>query len=527
MSRKKGSRKTENALWDALKNIKESIVYLYLFLMLVVHVYYAPEHFYYLATNKLRFFERVTAVFLSVALFLIIFSIIQNRKKLKEFFVFETEEMVVLAFAAWNLISFLFSPYRENTLLGYQGWRMGLMTQLALVAVFLIVKRWKGKQMPVLAVAVVAFFLQCILVIIQRTGEDPLGFYEGMDYFEWNRRNLLGTIGNVNWLCGYMICILPIVIWLYMSEGKLLWRILYGVALYAGLGALLLQGSSSGIVVLTGLCIFILLFFVNDLEKLRRLIMIPFMICSFWMIFSLFRIDLLEAIDVHTPRDVYSPLWTIPTLLLLGVVIFLALFVKKKGNKVIPAKALKIVKIAFLAVFLAGAVFFLAIQIAAALGADIGILEKLRIKDSWGSNRIMLWKLTLQHYFQNGSFTKFLFGVGPDGYGYWFAEEGIYIPKGGLVQSNVYTNAHNDILTTLVNLGLIGAGLYVSLFVLFFRKFWKDKENTFRIPGMLLLLAYFINILFSFQQICATPAFVLLLAVLSSFHRKENSCKGK
>ena len=66
-----------------------------------------------------------------------------------------------------------------------------------------------------------------------------------MDWWDWNRRNLLSTIGNINWYCSYLAVALPLLLYCFWAgEG---WRrIPAGIGAYVGTGAMLLQGSASG-----------------------------------------------------------------------------------------------------------------------------------------------------------------------------------------------------------------------------------------------------------------------------------------
>ena len=330
---KKVKKKSKSSFDEILKSIKGGVVFFYLLLILVVHVYYTPEHYFYLGNHKTAFYERVTSVFLAVSLILLFVTFVlylKNRKKNKLKPRPEPVEMVVLAYVCWNALSYLLTPNRDLALHGYEGWYMGLLTQLAVFASFLFAGRWmkSGKKMVYIAVA--ALLPQCILIILQRLGLDPFHMYTGMNIGDWNRRNMLGTVGNPNWLCGYMLCIIPLAIWLYLFEKKWFLTVLWGIILLAAMAALMLQGSSSGIVALAGVWLVCLLFVVKTYKQLIRLLSVPLMICVFWTVMTIGNVPLFEPEEMHTPETVYSMLWIIPTAVLAALIACLWIYQRKK-----------------------------------------------------------------------------------------------------------------------------------------------------------------------------------------------------
>lgn len=513
------NKKNHNALQNIYSSIKEDVVFLYLVLLFVVFVFYAPDKFYNIGVYKILFFERVTIFFLGISILLIIatFIFVSNKPKVK----LEITDIAFLAFAGWNIISLLFSPYSWDGLLGYETWRTGLLTQLAITAIYFIVKQWANKWKSIITIALIAFTVENILVILQRFGMNPLNLYEGMELGDWNRRNLLGTIGNTNWLCGYMMCLIPVIVWLYIYVEEMVLGIVWGVALFISLVALCLQGSSSGIVALAGILLVCLCFAIRTYKHLIRLISIPFMIAFFWMMLSLLQVELLEPEEVHTPQKVYSYLWIIPTLVLAVIIIFLIVWTKRKKKDKLPSEFIRVARIVVAVILGTGLIVFTSVQFWGA-ASNNQIVQKLLIKDTWGSNRILLWKETIKHFFQNTSIKSILFGVGPDCYGNWFIDQGIYIRAEGPMKDVFYTNAHNLVLTTLINTGVIGVSIYlfawISLLVHFLK---KERARDFSVLGVLMITGMGINGFFSFQQICATPLFFALLGLVRGMVDKK------
>ena len=83
----------------------------------------------------------------------------------------------------------------------------------------------------------------------------------------------------------------------------------------------------------------------------------------------------------------------------------------------------------------------------------------------------------------------------------------------GYFEGSVFTNAHNEWLTTLVNMGLLGVAAYAAVFITALQTYRKN------FLAVLLLLTYGIHSLISFQQVLNTPFFFLLLGVCEAEQR--------
>ena len=518
MSKSKHKKKNTKKSQDTLGLIKAWAVGIYCFLMLCVFVLYAPKKYVYIGNNKISFFEKVTGVFLVVALILFIVSLIKSillKEKIK--FSLTFPEIILLIYGAWNLISFAFSDYKRTALFGYGGWHTGLFMQLALIAVFFAVGRWKSKDDILIKASAIVLIIECLMVVLQRFGFDPFGFYQEMGFMDWNRRNLLGTMGNTNWLMGYEIIIIPILLWLYLKAKELWERILWGIGNFIMISAIFLQDSASGIVAFGVILLFLIWVYVKNGNKLARILEIITMIFLFWSFLSIFRIPLIEPEEKDTARY-YTLLWLIPALLLGIIIVVLYLYIKKKGTTLPKAFAYTI-RICMISGIVLGFVLIVAMQFSDKLWQTFGSIGALRITDNSGSFRILLWKQCLKHYFYDSGIKEFLFGVGPDAFGRWYKTKNIVIPAvGGPFMDAVYTNAHNDLLTTVVNLGIPGVMIYIFVFISMaiaaVKSFLIKDKNIWAMPTLLILIGYLINNMFSFQTVCSTPVFFIIIALL-------------
>lgn len=523
----KKKKKEDTILKETLMLIKEWWVNLYLFLMFVVFLFYAPDKYGYIGNNKIAFFEKVTAVFLAVFALFEIFSLF-NKIISKEKLSFKTSliEKSVIIWGIWILISFAFSSYKKDSLFGYEGWRMGLYAQSAILLSFFAVKKTVKKTEKILCLAVAALVIESFMVILQRLGFDPFGFYENMGFMDWNRRNLLGTVGNINWLMGYQICVIPVLIWFYILSEETYKRVLFGIGTFFVIAAIFLQGSSSGLVALSGIIYILLIIYSKDAARIARILEILLGMCAFWFIFSILDVKLLEPEEMDTTR-IYSILWIIPCVVLLVIIFVVYYYINKTKKETLPKTLSVLIKACLILSFIFGICLIAALQISDTLWQLLGAKESLRITELSGSGRILLWKKCLEYYFSDSNVKEFIFGVGPDCFGYWYQTKDIVIPvEGGPFAGAVFTNGHNDYLTALVNYGIAGLLIYISTFATMLITFFKKRKDVsnWSLLGLMMLTGYVLNNMFSFQQVCATPIFYLVMAII--IHEVDSSKKS-
>ena len=84
---------------------------------------------------------------------------------------------------------------------------------------------------------------------------------------------------------------------------------------------------------------------------------------------------------------------------------------------------------------------------------------------------------------------------------------------------NRLTNAHNEWLTTLINLGVLGTAAYAAVFLTALRKYHGNSM------AIMLLFTYGMHSMISFQQVLNTPFFFLLLGVCEAEQRMSQQYK--
>ncbi len=113
---------------------------------------------------------------------------------------------------------------------------------------------------------------------------------------------------------------------------------------------------------------------------------------------------------------------------------------------------------------------------------------------------------------------KKLIGSGPDTF--WFLASDhpdiLEIIKEGFHKIRL-TNAHCEILTILVNQGILGLLSYIGISVTLFVTLKKKlKENPEFMMFLLMIIMYHSNNLISFEQITSTPFFYLVSGIAAA-----------
>ena len=148
------------------------------------------------------------------------------------------------------------------------------------------------------------------------------------------------------------------------------------------------------------------------------------------------------------------------------------------------------------------------------LGCLLGGIVGNEMVSEAADGRLALWKVTLLTYGKEGALYKF-FGTGPGSYYHmlyqWGSDAMDWINR-GLLDNNIYSNAHNEWLTLLVQQGILGVIAYGGIFLTAFRNLRISATRDPRALAVFLgLTGYLICSLFTFQHVLSTPfAFALL-----------------
>ena len=168
-------------------------------------------------------------------------------------------------------VAYVFSPNREMAFLGYPGWYMGLLTQALLVGIYFAVSRYYDGSKSIWWIAGITAGIVTLLGLLNRLDIDVLGTFQGMENGEWNRTQLLSTIGNNNWYAGYISVTagisLTAAFW-----GKRYVRVLGMLGSLLFFASAITSNSTTAILAACGLCLLLLLLSLQQRRQLLRVL---------------------------------------------------------------------------------------------------------------------------------------------------------------------------------------------------------------------------------------------------------------
>lgn len=441
---------------------------------------------------------------------------------------FSVTDWFALGYGAAVLLSYLCSDYHAEAFMGYERWGMGLVIQLVFVAGYFCISRaWKRRDWVLAAmfpVTAVVFVLGCL----NRFGVDPLGMNT------IHNPLFISLTGNINWYCGYMV--MPVAASVCFAWG-MRWkaqrlRLLMDVFLVICFGAVLLNGSASGIWTIFIVLLWLFMLSVRDLESLGMYCRLIFLFLCACLISLLIRLLFPEAINYTDGIiDLLTYSFVPFVMLAAAAALYGAVRYWQRGKKY-PAVGMKVFARVVLGMVVVGISLFVGLIVVNTLHpGSIGPLSDVGVftfADEWGSLRGATWKAGVMLYGELPPFKK-LIGIGPDCMVY-------YLQRGAGQELKDYveriwptanlTNAHCEALTVLIQNGILGllsfGGLLVSAIYRYLHQFRAGDKNSCIVAACgMALAAYAAHNIFSFQQVLNGPTMFLVLGVGEAYFRGE------
>lgn len=511
--------------------IGQTILLLYFIVMAVVYPYYAPGGYLRIGEAKYIFFRNVTLAVMAVMLVVVLCTIIRRPGFLTEYY----HRMSVTDWFAYGyfvavMLSYLTSAYKKEAFWGAEGWYMGTVMQMMLVLLYFFFSRYFVCRGGCLALWMLAAAGVFILGILNRYSIYPI-------VMEGQTPVFISTLGNINWFCGYWSVTAPIGITLYWCSEKR-WQLaaagLYSiVAMLAGV----VQGSESAYLVFGAVFLALLLFSRHDVQRLYRWLELGMLFaagCQLGRILRYlpgFRMNYGSDANRGGPlvmerlTDSNVTLWVLG-ILLAGYAV-LKLWGRKKGVVIwIPIVVLVFCIGLWGRTMTGGSLHDEADR--SVSGQDMVFDEgrdDSQIKwfsDDWGNGRGTAWNCSMEAYRGLDTLHK-IFGVGPDCFAAYIYEVPVLV--GRLVEkfgNERLTNAHNEALSILINMGALGLLCYVGFVG---SALVRYNKNAGRKPILyvcvICLLAYTVHNMVSFQQVLNTPYFFILLGMGEGILRED------
>ena len=187
------------------QNTKETVsmlVYGYLVILFAGLPLYMQNKLVMIGNAKYLFFRNTTLVLGAFVVLAVLWQRIRGERTTKR--MWKKTDVFMLLYLVSAIFSYGISPCREDVLLGYPGWYMGLVTQGLLVGIYFAVSRYYDGSRSIWWIAGITAGIVTLIGLLNRLDIDVLGTFRGMENGEWNRTQLLSTIGNNNWYAGYI-----------------------------------------------------------------------------------------------------------------------------------------------------------------------------------------------------------------------------------------------------------------------------------------------------------------------------------
>lgn len=527
-----GEESVLQSIQDILAVLLNGLLCIYIFLLLAVMPFYNTQGYLRIGTDKATFFLWTSTnllkliVPLAIGCFLLKCLILwREQQSWKAAAVSICRKLCItdcfaLLYGISVVISYLFSDYQDSTFWGANGWYMGMVTQLCLVALyFLIAKGWRKHKWLFYIIFPVSFAV-FLLGIVNRFGFFP---------FNMNLEDgsFISTIGNINWYCGYLVITFFTGLGLlWLGAGNKKWqRALLICYCLAGFASLVTQGSASGI--LTLVLILMVLFWLSAGEhrQMEHFWQGAALLSASCLLTSLLRIVLPNRI---TYTDSLMDLLTYSALpVIMTIVSFTSYAVVRKMGKAGKYPKSLFLLLSRLVVALAAALLllYLAVTLLHTLNPEkLTVLSgqgAFTFNYSWGSHRGATLAAGWKCFWEQNLLHK-LVGIGPDGMSAYIESAGSEELK-AIVTENFgagvrLTNAHCEWFTVLINTGILGLISYGGMIGTGIFRFLK-RRNSHMITAAcgLGLLAYTCNNIFSFQQAMSVGTVFVLFGIGAAF----------
>jgi len=514
----------DNNVNDLLKKGASTVLSCYIIMMGLIYPLYIRESGYAsIGHDKYIFFRTATLIMLTSVFLLAMMIFVSGEKKIK--WLPNLTQLATIIFLMISSISWVFSAYRTTAWHGSEGWFIGLETYIMLIAAyFLISSLWtynKWVWVSFLVGSGIAFFI----AILNRFSIYPFKF-------DLMAPEFISTLGNINWIAGYFSVVYPIGAGLFIFSEKNYLRYLSGFFAFIALCMGIVQGSESVFLSITAVFYLLLLLSLNSWEKYGTLyILLAIIFCAACQAMRLLRLILPNGFNYGS--DDFSGAITESSLSLFMMLILIAFYLLIKycrGNKAVKLINLFLTNeifkklVIFLPIVLA-ILFIIAIVINTAnLGGFTRFTESSVFiwGDDWGSSRGATWNIAITA-FRNMNFMQKLIGIGTDSFSdFIYSFPALTEFLNGYFNNRILRNAHNEILTMMVNTGILGTIAFFAIFITFVTRFLKNgSTNPLLFIPALCVSSYLVHNLFSFSQVLNLPLIFIIMAIGENMTRNS------
>lgn len=491
-----------------LSKINNLIISFYLFVMLGFFPLYYRYQYANMGDEKYKIFLYASSVCVVVSFLLSVW-------RMKDIRIYSLDTAVILYFCS-VVISFLLTDFKEFAWKGADGWFMGLLSQILFVAVyFLIAKTWTYRPW-VLILLGVSSVIAFAIAILHRFDIDLLNIYG--DISEYYKILFLSTMGQSSWYSGFLCTIFPVGLYLFFMEKEKKKRTLAGIYSVIAMMSLVTQNTDSAFLAL--FAVMMVLFYLSFDGKMKEFFEVLILVLASFCFMGICQKVFAERM---IPLDTMSLFMSQSAWIWIALVAVIGIYVllKKKDSlqTPLPGKIFWVVLTTTITAVLLVILFIIA--------NTCGLLQNifgfqstnnyLLFDNYWGNGRGFAWKFAVTT-FGELPFIQKLFGVGPDCFSAYAASVPEYLERmKGFWGNLVLTNVHNEYLTKLYTLGIIGLVAYITMLVTGVTTFIKSRHKNSLLPAFALcIVSYMTHNIFCYEQVCCTPFFYILIGIGSN-----------
>ncbi|MCR5700801.1 MAG: O-antigen ligase family protein [Lachnospiraceae bacterium] len=418
--------------FEALKIRMSQVYFVIVFCVLTLYVH---DGYYDLIEAKGVMLLWTTIVYVITMLVSDVVLLCNNSKNKATFGVFEC---CLLVFVAICIVSALLSPMRAVAFFGSDGCCVGALTIFLAGVSCISLSRYLVVEKAMIAVVAVVGIVVFALGITDCFDLDLFGWHQGIAASHYD---YLSTIGNRDFMDGYLALVLPFFAVLFVFEKNVRWRLFYGLYLFAGFINLYIA-KNDGNLLAFGCGIFLVYYLIRERVHIDRTIALLsiFIAASFFVWLMCLFIEPENVVGHSILGMLIHFNWHIGLVI---VAFIMWLFRKRK----MPECALKI---------------WIVFSVSVIIGLFLIVVINFDL--SFATDRGYIWSYGLESFAKSSVRYK-LFGWGPDCY-----KTAVYSLVGERIASTwpeatVIANAHNEIIQYLVTTGVFGMLSYIAVFV--------------------------------------------------------------
>lgn len=473
---------------------------IYIYLMLSIFLLIMPPRFYVgITLTKYLFFAIATGSYVVIAVIVRFIFFFEGYNFQSSWKRTTPSQLVFMGFIIVMLLSCLLSPYRDQTFFG-AGRYEGMLTGLLYLAAFYFLSRYGKLGRWHLITFAVTMMVVCILGIVQYYGS--LIFYpSGSDYLS---TSFLTTIGNVNMVSGVLCLAFPMFA-IAVVRGESNFRWFYLIPLFLTTYLQCCMNVRSGVVGFLVVLVLMLPVMFRSLTNLKRATVVWTVLAAAALLQALQNMNEQGAKEIAPTFGVFLFLFVF-CLTLSGVVWTIGKYFRVRKKRRAAAIAMGVILLLGLGVF----AFNPTGQKNGLVYESSEVLQGNE-NDTFGSNRIFLWKRTLPLIFERP-----LLGSGADTFRWVFmAEYGDEVHS--TINSYIYfDNAHNEYLQMGINYGIIGLLVYLIAVGCALFANWKKYDDPMLDMASYSVMCYLVQGFFSFSVPLVAPLFWMMLGICDS-----------